>query len=82
MRVSINYGQSFIMDYNNPYGRRFDLLTCILVVYDSVMAPINLSFGLSMFDDVTLNILLAIDVSIKFVFFLDIVLSFRRGYMN
>ena len=69
----------------SPFSRNlllFNFLTCNLVVYDCIMVPFKNTFGSSIFDDDTKRVLDIIDNSIKFIFAIDVILGFRKAYVN
>lgn len=69
----------------SPFSRNlliFNFLTCNLVVYDCIMVPFKNTFGSNIFDDDTKRVLDIIDSSIKFVFAIDVILGFRKAYVN
>ena len=69
----------------SPFSRKlmlFNFLTCNLVVYDCIMVPFKNTFGSKIFDDNTKRILDIVDSTIKFIFAIDVILCFRKAYLN
>ena len=71
-----------ILGYASPFVRRFDLLTCVLVLYDCFMVPFKNSFGSQIFDEQTNLIINIVEVLIKAVFAADVVICFRKAYVH
>ena len=71
-----------VLSYYDVNRRRFEFLTCILVIYDSVIVPFYLSFGPNTLSQSTQDILKIVDISIKFIFFLDLIIAFRKAYID
>ena len=46
------------------------------------MVPFKNTFGSNIFDDDTMRILDIIDTSIKFIFAIDVILGFRKAFVN
>ena len=61
---------------------KFDFFTCVLVLYDVFMVPFKNSFGAHAFEKSTDAFLDSVDLSIKFVFAIDVILGFRKSYLH
>jgi len=62
--------------------KKFDFVTGVLVFYDSFMIPFKNTFGTGHFNEGLQKFLYVIEVVILFVFITDVVLGFRRAYLN
>ena len=61
----------------------FEFITCVMVIYDCVMTPLNLAFGNENIFNPTVKISLDIvTYIINFVYAIDIVIGFRKAYLN
>lgn len=83
----------WIISYYSPLIRKWDFITCILVLYDCFMVPFKNTFGQknfthpsidasNIFSKQTNSILLYVDFCIKLVFAADVILGFRKAYIN
>jgi len=75
---------NYIISYYNRTQIKFDFLTCCLVLFDCIMTPVKNAYG-----DHVLHgsshffiLLRLVDYSIKIIFVVDIILSFRRAFLN
>lgn len=69
----------FIISYYSTNIRRFDFITCILVLYDCFMIPFKNSFGLDFISDPAKERVQYFELFITAVFVLDLLIGFRRG---
>lgn len=60
----------------------FDFLVILLSVYNCVMIPIEISFGLNMFTSLANQIISVLDRCIDFIFLCDITLNFLTTFFN
>lgn len=72
----------WIVSYYSPLIRKWDFITCILVLYDCFMVPFKNTFGSNIFSEKTNDTMLYVDLCIKLVFAADVVLGFRKAYLN
>lgn len=70
------------MGYLDVNRLRFDFLTCILVLFDVFILPLENSIGLDFVGDSTVLLLNQVHSIFDIIFFVDLVLGFRRAYIN
>lgn len=61
----------------------FEFTTCVMVIYDCVMTPFYLAFGND--DTFSPNVKITLDIIstvINLVYMIDIVIGFRKAYIN
>lgn len=61
---------------------KFELFSCLIVLYDCVMLPYVHSFGLDEFSDNQLMVLNYIDWAIQLIFLIDLLLSFFKAFTH
>jgi hypothetical protein len=62
--------------------QKFDFLTGVLVFYDCFMIPFKNTFGVRHLNPQIQNVMASIEYVILFVFALDVVLGFRKAYLD
>ena len=72
----------WIISYYDRNRLKFDLVTCILVLYDCFMVPFKNSFGLHVFDQKVEFCLNILDICIKLIFGIDLLLGFFKSFLN
>jgi hypothetical protein len=60
----------------------FELLTCIMVVYDCVIVPFRVCFGDQVLWPKLEKVLLILNLFTKSIYAIDVVLGFRKAYLN
>ena len=82
INVRKNKTKWFVWDLQSISRLRFDFLTCILVLFDCIMIPMKISFGLDFVGKKNKNVIEYLDYAIRCVFILDLILGFFRSYIN
>ena len=72
----------YIISYHSINMLRFNFLTCMLILYECIMTPLQISFGLQFLDSETINYIEKIEYGIAAIFFLDIIICFFSAYIN
>lgn len=72
----------YIIKHDSINKLRFDFITCIFVLFDCFFVPISSSFGLTIFDRRTLEVLEIIEYLSIAVFFIDILIGFCHAFIN
>ena len=65
---------SYIIDHMNPIMVKWELIVIILAVYSSIVLPLDIAFKPPSLSDARIKF---INYGIDFLFFIDIVISFR-----
>ena len=74
----------WIISYYNRTQIKFDFLTCCLVLFDCIITPVKNAYEehLLQGDNPYIYSIRVVDYLVKMIFALDILLSFRRAYLN
>ena len=73
----------WIISYYSQRRLLFEFITCIMVIYDCVIAPITFAYGKSdIFSPKVGFIVDLVSYFNSFVFLTDILAGFRKAYLN